>query len=77
MTLLIENRAKRPGRSLPDGEAGGQSVVLFATEVAQRFTPEPFTRNENHKCLAQSTVSVDDVINWFLPTRANIGQLQC
>ena len=68
---------KSHGRFLHDDEVGGQSVVLFATEAAQRSAPESFTCKENHKCLAQSTISVEDIINWFLPTQANVGQLQC
>ena len=77
VTLLVEKRTKKPGRFLHNEEVGGQSVVLFATEVAQRFAPKSFTREESHKCLAQSTISVEDIINWFLPTQANVGQLQC
>ena len=77
VTLLVEKKGKKPGCFLHDDEVRGQSVVLFATEVAQRSAPESFTRKENHKCLVQSTISVDDLINWFLPTEANIGQLQC
>lgn len=75
--LLVEKKAKKPGRFLHDDEVRGQSLVLFATEVAQRSAPKPFTRKEDHKCLAQSTISLDDIINWFLPTQANLGQLQC
>ena len=75
--LLVENKARKPGRFLHDNEVGGQSVVLFATEVAQRSAPTSFTGKENQKCLAQSMISVEDVINWFLPTQSNIGQLRC
>ncbi len=77
VTLLVEKKTRKPGRVLGDDEIGGQSVVLFATEVAQRFAPESSTRKENRKCLARSTISIEDVINWFLPTQENLGQLQC
>ena len=76
-TLLVEKRTKKPRRFLHDDDVGGQSVVLFATEVARRSALGSFTGKEKHKCLTQSTISVDDVINWFLPTRENVGQLQC
>ena len=59
MPLLVEEKAKKPGRFIQDDEVGGQSVVLFATEAAR------------------STIGVEEVINWFLPTQSNIGQLQC
>ena len=77
VTFLVENKARKPGRFFHNNEVGGQSVVLLATEVAQRSAPTSFTGKENQECLAQTTISVEDVINWFLPTQSNIGQLQC
>lgn len=77
VTLLVQKREKKPGRFLHNDEVGGQSVALFATEVAQRSALESSTRKENHECLAQSTIRIEDVINWFLPTHLNIGQRQC
>ena len=77
VTLLVENKGRKLGGFLPDNEVGGQSVVLFATEVAQRSAPTSLTGKENQGCLAQSIISVEDVINWFLPTQSNLGQLQC
>ncbi len=76
-TFLVEQKTKKPGRYVPDDEVGGQSVVLFATEVAQRSAPISFTGKKDHECLARSTIRVEEVFNWFFPTQTNIGQLQC
>ena len=76
-SINVEQKTKKPGRYVPDDEVGGQSVVLFATEVAQRSAPISFTGKKDHECLARSTIRVEEVFNWFFPTQTNIGQLQC
>ncbi|KAL9130896.1 MAG: hypothetical protein Q9217_001046, partial [Psora testacea] len=76
-TFFVEQKTKKRGRFVPDDEVGGQLVVLFATEVAQRSAPMSFTGKKDHECLAQSTIRVEEVFNWFFPTQSNIGHLQC
>ena len=76
-TFLVEQRKTKPDRVHHENERGGQSVVLFATEVAQRSAPTSFADKENHQLLARPMISVEEVFNWFFSTQSNIGQLQC
>jgi hypothetical protein len=78
-TVLVEKKQEKKLERLSyNDEGSAQSLILFATEVShQKCSTTSHDGKHPCTCSTQLKIRVDEMVNWLLPTRLNIGLPQC